>query len=149
MNFREGHKIKHSKRHRIVSDTDYFAKKYDDREAAESEFRRTEEIYNALEGRQNIRLRVARPIRIVDNTVYFEKITGCVDLRKLVCKFRISSRLLDILYKSGEGLAQLHLALNGEIHSLEEDLCIHGDFHLSLLFDRGYSLHRRFCCGGF
>ncbi len=131
MSFSKGHKIKKTKRHRIVSDTDYFAKEYEDRESAEAEFHRTEEIYKAIEGKQDIRLRVARPVRIVDNTVYFEKITGCVDLRKLLCKFRIGSRLLDILYKTGQGLAQLHIALNPEINSLEQKLHIHGDFHLS------------------
>jgi len=132
MDYRAGHRAETpKKRHRILSQSGYFAKQYEEREAAEAEFSRTAGIYDALQRKRNLCVRTAHPIRIVGNTVYFEKITGCVDLRKLVCRLRIDSRLLDILYKTGRALAQLHLALNPEMKSLDKHVHIHGDFHLS------------------
>lgn len=103
----------------------YFVKKYAKPQLAQAEFERTLAIYNQVTPANPTRLRIARPIEVEGSTVYFEKITNCVNLRKLIYKPNVDTQ---VLYHVGEALAELHLALNPQIKSLDDNIHIHGDF---------------------
>lgn len=104
---------------------DLFVKKHRNGQLAQAEFDRTLEIYNLVTAAKPTYLRIARPINVKDSTVCFEKVTGCVNLRKLICRLRIDTQ---ILYRVGQALAELHLALNPALSSLDDSIHIHGDF---------------------
>lgn len=102
-----------------------FVKKHRNLQLARAEFDRTLEVYNLVTAANPTYLRIARPIKVKDSTVYFEKVTGCVNLRKFICRLFIDTQ---ILYRVGQALAELHLALNPTLSSLDDSIHIHGDF---------------------
>ena len=103
----------------------FFAKVYQDPQAAKAEFSRSLEVSEKLKQRECRYLRVPRPIRVCDNTVYFEKVLDCMNLRRLICRWNVNR---DIMYDVGRALAELHQAINPRIEDLRHNMNIHGDF---------------------
>ncbi len=109
----------------ISQDTNLFAKKLESSLMAQKEFERTIAVYKKVSDANPLRLRIAKPVKVENSTVYFEKMAGWVNVRKLTCKLRVDTK---ILYYVGQAIAELHLALNQGLGSLDENVNIHGDF---------------------
>lgn len=103
----------------------HFVKECESPEQARAEYERACWVYRRLEDSGVSCLRVACPIKYEGRNVYFERITGCVSLRKLICRIDVDE---SILYKVGKALGQFHKALNPDMENLDQDLEIHGDF---------------------
>ena len=110
---------------RDVKGKNQFIKKCESPEQAREEYERALWIHEQLQGSSVSCLQVARPSRHEGRNVYYERITGCVSLRKLICRIDIDE---SILFKVGRALAQFHKALNPGMENLDQDLKIHGDF---------------------
>jgi len=108
--------------------TETFEKKYKTSRAAKLEFERTAAIYDQVSLAKPRHLRIAKPFKLEGDTICFEKIIDGIDVRKLICKFRVNT---NVLHYVGLALAELHLAINPPINSLEENIHIHGDFTAS------------------
>jgi len=120
--------------HSFTTKTGVFAKQHASSESARTEYERTVDVYRQVQQAQPRYLRVAKPLGIENNTVYFEHITGCVNLRTLICRWHVE---LDVLYLVGQALAELHLALNPDLKNLNQRLHIHGDFSaVNVLYHR-------------
>lgn len=105
-------------------ESNLFVKNYGDADLAEAEFQRTLAVYEQVARSNPSRLRIARPIEVKNSTVYFERIKGCFNLRKSICRLCVDT---EILYHVGQALAELHLALNPQLNSLDDNINIHGD----------------------
>ena len=104
---------------------DWFAKNYRNPQLARAEFERTLDVYDKVAEAKPLRLRIAKPMKVNNSTAYFERITDCINLRKLICNIRVDT---EVLYYTGQALAELHSALNPQINCLDENISIHGDF---------------------
>lgn len=102
-----------------------FTKRFDNSQTAREEYERTCEVCELLKDKKPLRLRIARPVKVEGKVVYYENIGDCVNLREMVCRYRVDAK---ILFYVGQALAELHLALNPKIYNLDEKVRIHGDF---------------------
>ena len=105
--------------------TDMFVKKAQSPQAAQREFDRTVHVHETVAEHQTSVLRIARPIKLDGRRIYLERLHGWARVRQLICRHNPDT---DMLFKVGQALAELHLALNGPVTDPAATVEVHGDF---------------------
>ncbi len=112
---------------------DLFTKKLGDKKFAQAEFQRTLDVYNDFCSKKTKYLRIAKPIKMEEDIVFFENLDTCLNMRDVICKFSVD---LELLFYVGYALGELHMLLNPDSFTLENEINIHGDFwSRNVLFD--------------